>query len=149
VVWVAVVFEALTMGSAGLAKYADAAMWTGLFDGWGYPQGLSYAVGAFEVTGSILLLVPVLSSYGAGLLISIMVVALGTVLLQPGQLGPGAPLMHLVLLVPIAALRWRSRWRVGRRPATSATSTAGGRGSRRGRKEGSARDRRRSGDCGS
>lgn len=116
-VWVAIVFEVATIGGAGLAKFANATMWTGLFEGWGYPRGFSYVVGSLEVAGAILLLVPLSSSYAAGLLIAIMTGALGTVLSHPGQLGPVAPVIHLALLVAIAVLRWPSR--KARRPLAS------------------------------
>jgi len=40
-VWVVALFEAVTMGAAGLAKFAAADSWNRLFAGWGYPPGFS------------------------------------------------------------------------------------------------------------
>lgn len=111
--WGAILFEVVAMGGAGAAKFLDAATWSAWFSGWGYPPGFSYVVGTLEVAGALLLIPPRSSSYAGGVLIVVMLGALVTVLLHPGRLGPGAPLIHMAVLVPVVVLRWRSRWRPG------------------------------------
>ena len=39
-----------------------------------------------------------------------MIGALGTVLLHPGRMGPGVPIVHLVVLSILVAARWKVRW---------------------------------------
>ena len=108
-VWAMVAFEVVAIGAAGVAKFAAADVWNGLFAGWGYPPGFSYVVGCLEIGGSLTLLVPRLAGYGGVLLLGIMLAALGTVLLHPGSMGPVAPLIHIVVLAVVVRVRWRSR----------------------------------------
>ena len=112
--WVALLIEVVALGGAGAAKFLNAGVWSGWFAAWGYPYGFSYVVGALEVCGALLLIPARSSSYAGGGLIVVMLGALLTVLRNPGQLGPSAPLVHIVLLVSIVALRWKSRWRYDR-----------------------------------
>jgi len=111
IVWLLTAFEALTMTGAGLSKFSNAAFWTAAFVSWGYPAWLSPVIGGLEAVGALLLLVPAVAARAAGLLIAIMAVALVTVLVHPGRLGPTAPIVHLVLLSSIAWLRWARRRR--------------------------------------
>ena len=49
----------------GWVKFDAAGFWTGAFERWGYPVWLRWLVGAVEVAGGILLLVPWVASYAA------------------------------------------------------------------------------------
>lgn len=109
--WVVTVLETAGMGLAGASKFMNPGGWTSMFEGWGYPAWLAFVIGASELVGALLLLVPRLASYAAGLLIVIMIGALATVLMHPGRMGPGTPLLHLVVLAIILVARRGSRWR--------------------------------------
>ena len=124
-IWVLVVVELVGMGAAGLLKFVNPELWTGLFLGWGYPAWFTFVVGAAEVFGVLLLLVPRLAGYGAVLLMVIMLGALGTVLTHPGQMGPTTPAVHLVVLAVILWARWPRRWRPGK-PRDGSPPTAPG-----------------------
>lgn len=108
--WVVIVMDALLMGVAGWAKFGPAAgWWSDQFAAWGYPAGFSRVTGGLELGLALGLLVPRWASYAAIGLIVVMVGALATVLLNPGRLGPGAAVMHLVVLTGIAWARWGRR----------------------------------------
>ena len=108
--WVLIVLDALMMGVAGWAKFGPAASWWAeQFAGWGYPSGFSRVTGGLELGLAVLMLVPRWASYAAIGLIVVMTGALGTVLMNPGRLGPGAPLMHLAVLAVIVWGRWGRR----------------------------------------
>jgi uncharacterized membrane protein YphA (DoxX/SURF4 family) len=112
-VWFLCVAELLTMGSAGAAKF-QTDFWARMFVEWGYPAWFTSVIGAAEVTGALLIVVPRLSSYAAVFLSAIMVGAISTVLLHPGgQLGPVTPAVHLLVIAVIARARWSRRWRPG------------------------------------
>jgi uncharacterized membrane protein YphA (DoxX/SURF4 family) len=49
----------------GWVKFDANGFWTGAFERWGYPVWLRWLVGAVEVAGGILLLVPWVASYAA------------------------------------------------------------------------------------
>jgi uncharacterized membrane protein YphA (DoxX/SURF4 family) len=95
---------ALTMGLAGFSKYASAVQWQARFVSWGYP-GRAFVTGALEMAGAVLLLVPRLSVYAAGMLACIMLAALTTVLTHPGELTWTASFVQLVIMNLIIALR--------------------------------------------
>jgi uncharacterized membrane protein YphA (DoxX/SURF4 family) len=103
--------ELLLMGLAGITKFTNPEVWAANFTSLGYPNALAPLIGALEVLGVVLLLVPRLTSYAALALGIIMLAALQAVLTHPNDLGATAPVIHLVLLVAIARMRWGRRWR--------------------------------------
>ena len=105
------VFETLAMGTAGWSKFGEPEGWTSLFVGWGYPAWFAFVIGAAEMGGAALLLVPRVTSYAAALLIVIMLGALATVLTHEGQMGPAPPAVNLVALSILLTARWGTRWR--------------------------------------
>ena len=105
--------EVSGMVVAGSAKFTAAAWWSARFTEWGYPDGLSYVIGVVEIVGALLLLVPAWSAYAACVLIVVMVTALITVLVHPGNPTADGPIVHLVLLAIILPVRWPRRWRRG------------------------------------
>ena len=70
-------------------------------------------IGGLELSCALLLAVPRVAGYAAGVLIVIMLGAIWTVLTNESQLGPGIPLIHIVVLVIILRVRWNARWRPG------------------------------------
>lgn len=110
--WILVVLELAGMGLAGLTKFQGDS-WMGMFEGWGYPGWFALVIGATELGGALLLLVPRLASYSAAVLIGIMLGAIWTVIGQSTQtgLGPGLPVIHIAALTLILLVRWKRRWR--------------------------------------
>ncbi len=109
--WFVTVVEFLLMGIAGFSKFGDAEMWQGEFVGWGYPMWFASVIGAGELLGAILLLVPRFAFYSAALLAVIMLGALATVIIHDSHLGTTGPLIHLAFITLIAVFRFKNRWR--------------------------------------
>ena len=110
VLWLVTVWETLTMGLAGFAKFGRPDVWTPWFESWGYPGWFIMFVGAVELFGALLLLVPRIAPYAAYSLIVIMLGALFTVLTkESGGFTAGPVVMHLVGLSVIGWFR-RPAW---------------------------------------
>jgi putative oxidoreductase len=109
-VWAASVLAALGIGLAGLTKFVAPGHWHQLFIGWGYPRWFSLLVGAVEIAGGVVLLIPRLAFYGALVLAAVMLGAIGTLLIHPtAQFGIAMPIVYLILLIVIATARVRMR----------------------------------------
>ena len=109
--WTVTILETLGMGLAGFTKFATPDIWTTNFASWGYPVWFTFAIGAAEMGGAILVLIPRLATYAAVLLAVIMVGALSTVIVHSSDLGVAGPIVHLVLLAIIGTSRRSRRWR--------------------------------------
>jgi putative oxidoreductase len=108
--WVASILAALGIGLAGITKFAAAAHWQDLFTGWGFPQWFLPVVGALEIAGAVALLIPRLSLYGALVLGSVMIGAIGTLLIYPTAHFPVMlPIGYIILLGGISIARVRKR----------------------------------------
>jgi putative oxidoreductase len=119
--WIVQVLAAAAFVAIGIAKFASPA-WAGKFSGWGYPDGFHLVIGALEVGGAMLLLVPKVSSYGAALLGAIMVGAAATHALHDETARLAAPLMWLAIITLIGMARRRRAWRPGVRALPVAAS---------------------------
>jgi len=106
--WLVSILETLAMGLAGLSKFSGA-RWQGLFASWGYPVWFSYVIGTMEVGGALCLLAPGLAVRAALMLSVIMIGAVVTLLTHPGPMGWMTPVIHLFILIAIAAARHKSR----------------------------------------
>jgi uncharacterized membrane protein YphA (DoxX/SURF4 family) len=104
------------MVPGGITKFTSP-NWERMFRVWGYPDGLYLVIGAIELTGGALLLVPKLASYSAAMLMVVMTGAAATQILRGGRNGVGE-LVLVALLGVICVTRWRDRWR-SRRSASS------------------------------
>jgi len=108
--WVASILAALGIGLAGITKFAAATRWEDLFAVWGFPQWFLPVVGALEIAGAIALLIPRLSLYGALVLGSVMIGAIGTLLIYPTPHFPVMlPMSYIILLIGISIARVRGR----------------------------------------
>ena len=103
--------EVFTMGDAGLGKFQNLDGWLYWFARFGYPPQMALVVGALELVGAALLLIPRLAPYAAIMLAVIMFGALEAVLTTETDLGWFDPALHLVFLAIIAAVHWKRRWR--------------------------------------
>ena len=119
--WIVQILAAAAFVAIGLAKFASPE-WARNFERWGYPDGFYLVIGALEVGGAILLLVPKLSSYAAVLLGAIMVGAAATHALHNEAARVSAPLMWLAVVALVGVARRRRAWRPGVRALPVAAS---------------------------
>jgi len=110
--WTVQVLAAAAFVAIGIAKFASP-VWARNFARWGYPDGFYLVIGALEVGGAILLLVPKLSSYAAALLGAIMVGAAATHAIHNEAVRVSAPLMWLGVVALVGVARRRRAWRPG------------------------------------
>ncbi len=103
--------EVFTMGDAGLGKFQNVDGWLYWFARFGYPPQMALVVGALELVGAVLLLIPRLAPYAAIMLAVIMFGALEAVLTTETDLGWFDPALHLVFLAIIGTVHWKRRWR--------------------------------------
>ena len=108
VLWLITIVEAVGIGAPGTAKFR-LDVWPRLFVGWGYPVWFTYVIGVVEVAGALAILVPRLATWAALVLGTVMLGAVVTLILHPGTMGWGTPVVHIVLLAIIAVARWRGR----------------------------------------
>jgi putative oxidoreductase len=88
----------------GVAKFGDPS-WARKFAGWGYPDGFYMAVGVLEIAGGLMVLVPRVASYGALVIVTVMVGAALTHLVHGEMQRLSGPLMFLVIAAAVAWLR--------------------------------------------
>ena len=108
--WVLTVMESAMMVLAGSAKFTGPDFWTTSFESWGYSASFAFVIGAAEVGGGLLLLLPRLATYAATLLSVIMIGAVVTVTIHQSDLGVAPALINLLLLSVIAVARRGKRW---------------------------------------
>ncbi len=101
------------MGDAGLGKFQSLEGWMYWFARFGYPPQMSMVIGALELAGAGLILIPRFAPYSAIMLSVIMLGALEAVLTTETDLGWLDPVLHLVFLTIIGATHWKRRWRPG------------------------------------
>ena len=109
--WLITIFEALGMALAGSAKFTNPDLWLTWFVEWGYTESFGRFIGAAEIVGALLLLVPRIAPYAAAALIVIMLGATWTVTTRPSRLGVEGGLIHMALLIVILGVRLWQRHR--------------------------------------
>jgi len=109
--WVLQVVAAAAFAAAGVAKLAGAAPMVATFNAIGVGQWFRYVTGVIEVISAVLLLVPGMAAFGAGLLVCTMV---GAVLTHVTILHT-SPAIPLVLLLAVAAIVWGRREQISSR----------------------------------
>lgn len=108
--WLLQVLLAVLMAGPGSQKFTSP-VWERMFRTWGYPDGFYLVIGGIEVAGGIALLVPRVASYSAIVLAVVMAGAAATQILRGGRNGVGE-IVFMVLLIAVAALRWKDRIRM-------------------------------------
>ena len=103
--------------AAGLSKLAGVEMMVATFDAVGVGQWFRYVTGVIEVGSAVLLFIPGLQAFGAGLLLCTMI---GAVLAHFLILGPSAvPAMILGLMVALITYAHRDQLPIGGSRATT------------------------------
>jgi uncharacterized membrane protein YphA (DoxX/SURF4 family) len=78
IAWIGSVVVAAMVGIPGLTKFTGAADWVERFEGWGLPGSMVMIVGAMELGGAILLLIPKFAKWGGVIVAMAMLGAAGT-----------------------------------------------------------------------
>jgi len=99
----------------GVAKFSDPS-WARKFAGWGYPDGFYMAVGVLEIAGGLMVIVPRVASYGAVVIVTVMVGAVLTHLVHGETHRLISPLMFLAIAAAVGWLRRMSAARPARTP---------------------------------
>ena len=118
--WLLAVLLAVLMVGPGSQKFTSP-VWERMFRTWGFPDGFYLVIGAIEVVAGIGLLIPKVASASALLLAVVMAGAAATQILRGGRNGVGE-IVFMLLLLGLAALRWRDRFWTAR-PATIAPAS--------------------------
>jgi putative oxidoreductase len=105
--WILQIAAAGMFLMAGFSKLSGNAQMVGLFEAIGLGQWFRYLTGTLEVTGAILLLIPLTSGWGALMLVGVMVGAVMTHLFIIG----GSPLMAIIFLIITGIVAWGRRRR--------------------------------------
>jgi putative oxidoreductase len=105
--WTVNILAAAAFVAIGFGKFAGPE-WPRKFERWGYPDGFYMVIGALEIAGGVMLLVPKLSSYAAAMLGAILLAAAAT--LRLNHLPMSAPLAWLAVLTLIGVARRRRAW---------------------------------------
>ena len=120
--WLLTIALAILMAGPGSEKFTSNT-WERMFRRWGYPEHFYLVIGAIEVLGGLLLLVPKTASYSAIVLAIVMIGASATQILRGGRNGVGE-MVFASLLVLLAIIRWKDRLRVGSKAAARATAAS-------------------------
>ena len=106
--WLLQLLIAAAFISIGLGKFGDS-FWERSFQQWGYPPGSHLVIGAIELVCGALILIPRLTTYAASVLAVVMIGAMATHAIAGQSWTRPAP--HLCLLLAVAFVRRRDRWR--------------------------------------
>jgi putative oxidoreductase len=82
IAWIGSIVVAAMVGLPGFDKLASSANWVEQFEGWGLPGSMVMIVGAMELGGAILLLIPKFAKWGGVAVAMAMLGASGTHLLN-------------------------------------------------------------------
>jgi uncharacterized membrane protein YphA (DoxX/SURF4 family) len=111
VAWVLSVLLALTFFSIGVEQLMGEPMMAGLFHLFGYPPWSMVLVGAVEIVGAVLVLVPRVAHIGALLFGCIMVGAIYSHLTHGQASMIAGPVVLLAMAIALGALRHWGRTR--------------------------------------
>ena len=119
--WLISVLLAVVMVGPGSQKFTSP-VWERMFRTWGYPDGFYLVIGAIEVVAGIGLLIPKVASVSALTLAVVMAGAAATQVLRGGRNGVGE-VVFMMLLLAVAAIRWRDRLRLASPASTAAPAS--------------------------
>ena len=111
-IWVLTVPVALVFIMMGIAKLRGAAPWPNFFEGWGYATWFRMLIGVVQAGSGVLLLIPTLAAYGAGILVVVMTGAVFTELTHEIGFGARTPTVYLIVLMVLLVIRRSRRLRL-------------------------------------
>ncbi len=104
-IWVLQILLVFPFLAAGIPKLTGNPAWIARFRGYGYPEKFYLLVGALELLGAVALLIPRLATYGATVLIAVMIGATATHLLHSEAPRALFTALLIVLLATVAYAR--------------------------------------------
>ena len=111
-VWVLTVPVALVFVMVGTAKLRGSAPWPNYFDAWGYAVWFRMLIGVLQAGCGLLLLIPPLAAYGAGILVAVMTGAVFTELTNEIGFGARTPTIYILVLLALFMIRRSRRLRL-------------------------------------
>jgi len=118
--WICQGWAAFAFVVIGIGKFRNP-FWLAAFARWGYSDGFRMLIGVLEFAGGLLIAFPRTAVYGAVLIDTIMIGALGTLLANHGKLF--APIFWLVVVSIVGYARWKQAWRPAGRGMRAAADT--------------------------
>lgn len=100
--WVLSVLLAFSFLASGFPKLSPAESMVTRFENWGYSGGFATLIGILEMSGSLLVLIPGLATFGAAIICTVMIGATYTHL----STGIGSPMTAMIFLVLAGILGW-------------------------------------------
>lgn len=120
VLWIFQGWAAFAFVVIGIGKFRNP-FWLTAFHRWGYSDGFRMLIGVLECLGGLLIAFPRTAVYGAIVIDTIMVGALGTLLLNHDKLFP--PIFWLIVVSIVAYARRTQAWRPAARRMPAAMDT--------------------------
>ncbi len=111
-IWVLTVPVALVFVMVGTAKLMGSAPWPNYFDAWGYAAWFRMLIGVLQMGSGLLLVVPKLAAYGAGIGVVIMTGAVFTELTHEIGFGVRTPTIYTIILLALFMIRRSRRLRL-------------------------------------
>ena len=111
-IWVLTVPVALLFVMMGIDKLRGAAPWPNYFEAWGYATWFRMLIGVLQAGSGVLLLIPTLAAYGAGILLVVMMGAVFTELTNEIGFGAPAPTVFIIVLLVLLMIRRSRRLRL-------------------------------------
>jgi len=111
-VWVLTVPVALVFVMMGGGKLSGSAPWPNYFDAWGYATWFRMLIGVLQMGSGVLLLIPPLAAYGAGILVAVMTGAVFTELTNEIGFGARTPTIYIIVLLALFMIRRSRRLRL-------------------------------------
>jgi len=108
-IWIVTVALILMFGNAGIRKFFAFSGWTRMFHNLGLPDWFRIVIGVLETAAAMLLALPRTAAYGAAMMITIMLGALGEVVMHGWTSAFMQPIVAMVLAAIVLIARWRQR----------------------------------------
>ena len=111
-IWGLTVPVALVFVMMGIDKLRGAAPWPNYFDAWGYAVWFRMLIGVLQAGCGVLLLIPPLAAYGAGIGVAVMTGAVFTELTNEIGFGARTPTIYIIVLLALFMIRRSRRLRL-------------------------------------
>ncbi len=111
-IWVLTVPVALVFVMVGTAKLRGSAPWPNYFDAWGYAVWFRMLIGVLQAGSGLLLLIPPLAAYGAGIGVVVMTGAVFTELTNEIGFGVRTPAIYTIIMLALLMIRRSRRLRL-------------------------------------
>jgi len=105
--WLPTLFLVWVFAQQGSAKFSDTSGWARAFAMWHFPVWFRILIGCLEVGAALLLLVPRTAALGAGIIVVVMLGAMGTHIVRGHPTQVTSEILPLALALIVSVGRWR------------------------------------------